>query len=141
MIEKTLSILKPDVVGRGIVGKVISYIEAAGLRVVAQKMCTLSQRQAEEFYAIHKDRSFFPDLIKFMTSGPVVVQVLEGESAVSLYREVMGATDPMAAKAGTIRRDFAESIDANCVHGSDSLENAGKEIGFFFSEYELLDLQ
>lgn len=141
MIERTLSILKPDVTGRGIVGKVNSYIEAAGLRIVAQKMCALSQKQAEEFYAVHKNRPFFPDLIKFMISGPVIVQVLEGENAVSLYREVMGATDPAAAKTGTIRRDFAESIDANCVHGSDSLENAVKEIGFFFSECELLDLQ
>lgn len=141
MIERTLSILKPDVTGRGIVGKVISYIEAAGLRIVAQKMCILSPRQAEEFYAIHKDRSFFPDLIKFMTSGPVVVQVLEGKNAVILYREVMGATDPSAAKVGTIRRDFAESIDANCVHGSDSLENAVKEVEFFFSGCELLSLR
>ncbi|MDB1135718.1 nucleoside-diphosphate kinase [Candidatus Anaplasma sp. TIGMIC] len=138
MVERTLSILKPDVVVRSIVGQVISYIEAAGLRVVAQRLCKLTPEQASEFYDVHSDRPFFADLVRFMTSGPVIVQVLEGESAVSVYRKVMGATDPKAAEPGTIRGDFAESIDANCVHGSDSLENAEKEIRFFFRECEIL---
>ena len=139
MFEKTLSILKPDVVERGIIGRVISYIEAAGLRIVAQRMCTLSHEQVEAFYAVHKTRPFFPSLVGFMTSGPVVVQVLVGESAVKTYRDVMGATNPREAAPGTIRGDLAESIDANCVHGSDSLENAEREIKFFFQECEIMN--
>ncbi|MGN7661894.1 MAG: nucleoside-diphosphate kinase [Anaplasma sp.] len=139
MLEKTLSILKPDVVRNGMIGPVISYIEAAGLRIVAQRMCMLSSAQAETFYEVHKARPFFPSLISFMTSGPVVVQVLVGESAVKTYRNVMGATDPKEAASGTIRRDLAESIDANCVHGSDSAENAQREVRFFFRECEIMD--
>lgn len=135
--ERTLSILKPDVVERGIIGNVISYIEAAGLKVVAQRMCRLTVSQAEEFYDVHRDRPFFPELVKFMTSGPVVVQVLEGESAIAVYRDVMGATNPKEAAKGTIRADFAESIDANCVHGSDNADNAKREIMFFFGECEI----
>ncbi|WP_249549171.1 nucleoside-diphosphate kinase [Anaplasma phagocytophilum] len=137
MQERTLSILKPDVVERCIIGNVISYIEAAGLKVVAQKMCRLTIAQAEEFYGVHRDRPFFPELVKFMTSGPVVVQVLEGDSAIAVYRDVMGATNPKEAAKGTIRADFAESIDANCVHGSDNADNAKREIMFFFGEYEI----
>ena len=140
MLEKTLSILKPDVVKRNITGQVNSYIEKSGLRIIIQKMCLLTRHQAEEFYAIHKSQHFFLPLIDFMVSGPIVVQVLQGENAINLYREVMGATDPKKANPGTIRADFAENIDANCVHGSDSLDNAKREIGFFFSEYELLAL-
>ncbi|QGR02920.1 nucleoside-diphosphate kinase [Ehrlichia ruminantium] len=141
MLERTLSILKPDVVRRNIAGQVNSYIENSGLKIVIQKMCLLTRYQAEEFYAIHRSQAFFVPLIDFMVSGPVVVQVLEGENAISLYREIMGATDPKKARPGTIRADFAESIDANCVHGSDSLDNASREIRFFFSEYELLSLK
>ena len=137
-MERTLSILKPDVVMRGIIGSVISYIENAGLRIVAQRMCVLSEKQAKAFYAEHSERGFFADLVSFMTSGPVIVQVLEGESAISTYRDIMGATDPKAAAAGTIRGDFADSVDANCVHGSDSPASAEREIRFFFSESELL---
>ncbi|MGN7678457.1 MAG: nucleoside-diphosphate kinase [Anaplasma sp.] len=139
MLEKTLSILKPDVVRNGMIGRVISYIEAAGLRIVAQRMCILSSVQAEIFYEVHKARPFFPSLIGFMTSGPVVVQVLVGESAVKTYRDIMGATDPKDAAPGTIRGDLAESIDANCVHGSDSVENAQREIRFFFGECDIMD--
>ncbi|MCU7611315.1 nucleoside-diphosphate kinase [Anaplasma capra] len=139
VFEKTLSILKPDVVERGIIGRVISYIEAAGLRIVAQRMCALSHAQAEAFYEEHKERPFFPGLVGFMTSGPVVIQVLAGESAVKTYRDVMGATNPRDAAPGTIRGDLAESIDANCVHGSDSPKNAVREIGFFFPECEIMD--
>ncbi|KJV69426.1 nucleoside-diphosphate kinase [Candidatus Neoehrlichia procyonis] len=138
MLERTLSILKPDVVKRNIIGNVIAYIEQAGLKIAAQKMCLLSQLQAERFYEIHKAQPFFSELIRFMVSGPVIVQVLIGDSAVTLYREVMGATDPKKAKPGSIRADFAESIDANCVHGSDNLENAKREIMFFFPECEIL---
>ena len=138
VLERTLSILKPDVIERSIIGGVISYIEAAGLKVIAQRMCKLSDEEAREFYDIHRTRPFFNDLVWFMTSGPVIVQVLEGESAISVYRRVMGATDPKAADAGTIRGDFAEGISANCVHGSDSPENAAREIGFFFRECEIL---
>ncbi|QXK91600.1 nucleoside-diphosphate kinase [Neoehrlichia mikurensis] len=138
MLERTLSILKPDVIKRNIVGNIISYIEQAGLKIVAQKMCLLTQHQAKKFYEIHKEQPFFSDLISFMTSGPVIVQVLVGEKAVTLYREVIGATDPKKARPGSIRADFAESIDANCVHGSDNLGNAEREIQFFFPECEIL---
>ena len=136
--ERTLSIIKPDATRRNLTGKVIDRFETAGLRVVAQKRLWLSQTQAEAFYAVHKARPFFHDLVKFMISGPVVVQVLEGENAVAKNREVMGATDPSKAAAGTIRKDFAESIEANSVHGSDSAENAANEIKFFFADTEIV---
>ncbi|WP_104690860.1 nucleoside-diphosphate kinase [Helicobacter heilmannii] len=131
---QTLSIIKPDGVKKRIIGKIITRFEDAGLEVVKIKRLHLSQAQAEEFYAIHQDRPFFNDLIAFMTSGEVVVMVLEGPNAVEKNRELMGATDPKAAKPGTIRADFAENIDANVVHGSDSEENAHREITFFFSK-------
>ncbi|GMB96727.1 nucleoside-diphosphate kinase [Helicobacter sp. NHP22-001] len=131
---QTLSIIKPDGVKKRIIGKIITRFEEAGLEVVKIKRLHLSQAQAEEFYAIHQDRPFFNDLIAFMTSGEVVVMVLEGPNAVEKNRELMGATDPKAAKTGTIRADFAENIDANVVHGSDSEENAHREIAFFFSK-------
>lgn len=131
---QTLSIIKPDGVKKRIIGKIITRFEDAGLEVVKIKRLHLKQAQAEEFYAIHQDRPFFNDLIAFMTSGEVVVMVLEGHNAVEKNRELMGATDPKAAKAGTIRADFAENIDANVVHGSDSEENAQREIAFFFSK-------
>ena len=136
--ERTLSIIKPDATRRNLTGKIIDRFETAGLRVVAQKRLWLSQKQAEAFYAVHKARPFFNDLVKFMMSGPVVVQVLEGENAVAKNREVMGATDPSKAAAGTIRKDFAESIEANSVHGSDSAENAAIEIRFFFADTEIV---
>lgn len=136
--ERTLSIIKPDATRRNLTGKIIDRFETAGLRVVAQKRLWLSQKQAEAFYAVHKARPFYNDLVKFMMSGPVVVQVLEGENAVAKNREVMGATDPSKAAAGTIRKDFAESIEANSVHGSDSLENAANEIKFFFADTEIV---
>lgn len=136
-IEKTLSILKPDALNNNITGKINSYIENSGLRVIAQKMMLLTKKQAELFYEIHKDRPFFGELVEFMTSGPVIVQVLLGENAVSKYREIMGATDPKQANKGTIRGDFAEDISENRVHGSDSLENANREITFFFAQCEL----
>lgn len=136
--ERTLSIIKPDATRRNLTGKVIDRFETAGLRVVAQKRLWLSQQQAEAFYAVHKARPFYNDLVKFMTSGPVVVQVLEGPNAVAKNREVMGATDPAKAAAGTIRKDFAESIEANSVHGSDSAENAANEIRFFFADTEIV---
>lgn len=138
MIEQTLSILKPDSVKKGIIGKIIDRFESNGLRVAAIKKVQLSKADAEEFYAVHKERPFFGELVEFMTSGPVVVMVLEGENAVAKNRDLMGATDPKKAAPGTIRADFAESIDANAVHGSDSLENAQKEIAFFFSKREIL---
>ncbi|GMB91588.1 nucleoside-diphosphate kinase [Helicobacter ailurogastricus] len=131
---QTLSIIKPDGVKKRIIGKIITRFEEAGLEVVRIKRLHLNQAQAEEFYAIHRDRPFFNDLIAFMTSGEVVVMVLEGANAVEKNRELMGATDPKAAKPGTIRADFAENIDANVVHGSDSEENAQREIAFFFSK-------
>ena len=137
-LERTFSIIKPDATRRNITGKVLTLIENAGLRVVAQKRLQLTQAQAEGFYAVHKERPFFGDLVKFMTSGPVVVQVLEGENAVAAYREVMGATNPAQAAPGTIRKELAESIEANTVHGSDSLENAGVEIAFFFEKNEIV---
>lgn len=136
--ERTLSIIKPDATRRNLTGKVIDRFETAGLRVVAQKRLWLSQKQAEAFYAVHKARPFYNDLVKFMISGPVVVQVLEGDNAVAKNREVMGATDPSKAAAGTIRKDFAESIEANSVHGSDSAENAANEIRFFFADTEVV---
>jgi nucleoside-diphosphate kinase len=136
--ERTLSIIKPDATRRNLTGKIIDRFETAGLRVVAQKRLWLSQKQAEAFYAVHKARPFYNDLVKFMMSGPVVVQVLEGENAVAKNREVMGATDPSKAAAGTIRKDFAESIEANSVHGSDSAENAANEIKFFFADTEVV---
>lgn len=137
-MQKTLSILKPDVTRRNITGAVNQKIEQAGLRIIAQKRLFLSLEQAQGFYAVHKERSFFDDLCNFMISGPVVVQVLQGENAVDNYRTIMGATNPANADEGTIRREFAESIEANSVHGSDSLENAAKEISFFFSELEIV---
>ncbi|MDX5462073.1 nucleoside-diphosphate kinase [Wolbachia endosymbiont of Oedothorax gibbosus] len=137
-IERTLSILKPDAVKNNITGKINSYIESSGLKIIAQKMMLLTKKQAELFYEIHKDRPFFGELVEFMTSGPVIVQVLVGENAVSKYRQIMGATDPKQADKGTIRGDFADDISENRVHGSDSTENARKEIAFFFAECELV---
>ncbi|ACN95850.1 nucleoside-diphosphate kinase [Wolbachia pipientis] len=137
-IEKTLSILKPDAVKNNITGKINSYIESSGLKIIAQKMMLLTKKQAELFYEIHKDRPFFGELVEFMTSGSVIVQVLVGENAVSKYRQIMGATNPKQADKGTIRGDFADDISENRVHGSDSLENARKEIAFFFAECELV---
>ena len=136
-IERTLSIIKPDATRRNITGNIIAALEAGGLRVIAQKRLRLSREQAEGFYEVHKERPFYADLVSFMTSGPVVVQVLEGENAVALNREIMGATDPAQAKEGTIRASYAESIEANSVHGSDSLENATTEIAFFFTDDEI----
>ncbi len=136
-IERTLSIVKPDAVAKNVIGQIYSRFEAAGLKVVAAKMKHLSRAEAEGFYAVHKERPFFNDLVSFMISGPVMVQVLEGEGAVLKNRELMGATDPKKADAGTIRADFAESIDANAVHGSDSLENAAIEIAYFFPASEV----
>ncbi|QTP61967.1 MULTISPECIES: nucleoside-diphosphate kinase [unclassified Wolbachia] len=137
-IERTLSILKPDAVKNNITGNINSYIEQSGLKITAQKMMLLTKKQAELFYEIHKDRPFFGELVEFMTSGSVVVQVLVGENAVSKYRQIMGATNPKQADKGTIRGDFADDISENRVHGSDSLENARKEIAFFFAECELV---
>jgi nucleoside-diphosphate kinase len=136
--ERTFSIIKPDATRRNLTGAVNERIEKAGLRIVAQKRLKMSKKDAEGFYAVHRERPFFAGLVVFMTSGPVVVQVLEGENAVAKYREVMGATDPAKAAAGTIRKDFAESIEANSVHGSDSPENAAKEIAFFFKDHEIV---
>ena len=137
-IERTLSIIKPDATRRNLTGKVVAMLEDAGLRVIAQKRMSLTQEQAEGFYAVHAERAFFGDLCAFMCSGPVVVQVLEGEDAVAKNREVMGATNPANADEGTIRAVFAESIEANSVHGSDSVENAAIEIAFFFSQMEIV---
>lgn len=131
-VERTLSIIKPDAVAKNVIGKIYSRFESNGLKIAASRMVHLSQADAEGFYAVHRERPFFKDLVKFMISGPVMVQVLEGENAVLKNRELMGATDPKQADAGTIRADFAESIDANAVHGSDSLENAAIEIAYFF---------
>ena len=136
--ERTLSIIKPDATRRNLTGKVNACLEAAGLRIVAQKRLRLTTQQAEAFYAVHQERPFFRGLVEFMTSGPVVVQVLEGDNAVAKNREAMGATDPAKAAAGTIRAQFAENIEANSVHGSDSAENAANEIGFFFSGIEIV---
>jgi nucleoside-diphosphate kinase len=137
-IERTLSIIKPDATRRNLTGKINARFEGAGLRIVAQKRLLLSKTQAEHFYAVHSERSFFDELVAFMTSGPVVVQVLEGENAVTRNREIMGATNPANAEAGTIRKDFGESIEANSAHGSDSAENAAIEVAFFFSSTEIV---
>jgi nucleoside-diphosphate kinase len=137
-LERTLSILKPDATRRNLTGKINARFEDAGLRIVAQKRLQLTKAQAEGFYAVHKERPFFGELVSFMISGPVVVQVLEGENAVMKNREIMGATNPANAAEGTIRKDFAESIEANSVHGSDSLENAKTEIEYFFKQEEIV---
>jgi nucleoside-diphosphate kinase len=136
-IERTLSIIKPDATRRDLTGAINDRFERRGLRIVAQKRLQLSRPQAERFYEVHAERPFYRDLVAFMSSGPVVVQVLEGPDAVALNREIMGATNPANAAPGTIRRDYAESIEANSVHGSDSLENAAQEIAFFFSAIEI----
>jgi nucleoside-diphosphate kinase len=136
-IERTLSIVKPDGVGRNLIGEILNRFEKVGLRVVAARMMQLSQQEAEGFYAVHRERPFFKDLVKFMTSGPVMVQVLEGEGAIAKNRDVMGATDPKKAAPGTIRADLARSIDENVVHGSDAPETAAREIAYFFREIEV----
>ena len=136
-MEKTLSIIKPDAVAKNVVGQILARFEAANLRVAATKKTRLSRVDAEAFYAIHAERPFFKDLVDFMISGPVVVTVLEGDNAMAINRDLMGATNPAEAEAGTIRADFADSIDANAVHGSDSVENAKVEISFFFAEREI----
>ena len=136
-IERTISIVKPDAVAKHIIGQIYSRFEQNGLRIVAAKMKHLSVREAQDFYAVHKERPFYADLVAFMTSGPVMIQVLEGENAVAKNRELMGATDPANAAPGTIRADFAESLSINAVHGSDSLENAAIEIAYFFSQSEI----
>ena len=136
-VELTLSILKPDAVAQNVIGKILTRFEDAGLKIVAAKMLRLSREQAEAFYAVHKARPFYNDLVKFMIQGPVFVQVLQGENAILKNRDIMGATNPLEAKPGTIRADFAKSIDANAVHGSDSAETAKEEILFFFKENEL----
>ena len=136
-VERTLSIIKPDAVAKNVIGKIYSRFESNGLKIVAAKMKHLTREEAEGFYAVHKERPFFAELVKFMTSGPVMVQVLEGENAVAKNRELMGATNPKEAAPGTIRADFASSIDANAVHGSDSLVNAAIEVAYFFGEQEI----
>ena len=136
--QRTFSIIKPDATRRNLTGKINALIEDAGLRIIAQKRVHLSEDQARQFYAVHKDRPFYGDLVSFMSSGPVVVQVLEGDNAIARYREVMGATNPADAEPGTIRAEFAESIDANSVHGSDAPETAVEEIAQFFSEDEIV---
>lgn len=136
-IERTISIIKPDAVAKNAIGDIYARFEKAGLKVIAARMLHLSQEQAEGFYAEHKERPFFKDLVSFMTSGPVMVQVLEGENAVLTNRDLMGATNPAEAEAGTIRADFAQSIDENAVHGSDSTESAAREIAYFFTEDQL----
>lgn len=137
-IERTFSIIKPDATKRNITGKILDRLESAGLRVVAQKRVQLTKAEAEGFYAVHNDKPFFNDLVAFMTSGPVVVQVLEGENAIAKNREVMGATNPANAEPGTIRADFAESIEANSVHGSDGPDTAAQEIAYFFAQTEIV---
>jgi len=137
--ERTLSIIKPDAVGKSVIGEIISRFENAGLKIVAVKMLQLNDESAGGFYAEHKERPFYPDLIEFMTSGPVIVQVLEGDGAVALNRDLMGATNPAEAAEGTIRADFANSIDANAVHGSDSPTSAEREVAYFFEPAELCD--
>ena len=136
-MERTLSIIKPDAVAKNVIGEIYSRFESAGFKIVAAKMLHLDEIMAGGFYAVHQDRPFFKDLISFMTSGPVMVQVLEGENAVAKHREIMGATNPQEAASGTIRADFAESLDENAVHGSDSIENAAIEITYFFSEDDI----
>lgn len=137
MVEQTLSIIKPDAVKKGVIGKIVDRFETNGLKIVAMKKLQLSECDAKAFYGVHKERPFFGELVKFMISGPVVVMVLEGENAILKNRDLMGATNPKEAKAGTIRADFAESIDANAIHGSDSAQNARIEIEFFFSKREI----
>ena len=137
-IERTLSIVKPDAIRRNLTGQINARLEAAGLRIIAQKRLRLTREQAETFYAVHAERSFFDDLCDFMISGPVVAQVLEGENAIVKNREIMGATNPANAKDGTIRKDFGETVEANSVHGSDSAETAAFEIAFFFSDIEIV---
>ncbi len=137
-MEKTLSIIKPDAVAKNVIGKIIDRFESNGLRIAAMKKIKLTKEDAGKFYEVHKERPFYNDLCEYMSSGPVVVMILEGENAVAKNRELMGATNPKEAAPGTIRADFAESIEANAVHGSDSLENAKKEIAFFFAEREIL---
>lgn len=136
-MEQTLSIIKPDAVAKNVVGKILARFETAGLRIAATRKMQLSKADAEAFYAVHAQRPFFGDLVEFMISGPVVVTVLEGNNAMTINRDLMGATNPKEAEAGTIRADFAESIDANAVHGSDSVENASNEINFFFAQKEI----
>ena len=136
--ERTFSIIKPDATARNLTGQIIARFEEAGLRIVASKRIHMSREQAEGFYAVHKERPFFNDLVSFMISGPVIVQVLEGDNAITRNREIMGATNPADADAGTIRKDFAESIEANSVHGSDAPETAAEEIKFFFADNELV---
>ena len=136
-LERTLSIVKPDAVRKNVIGKIIDRFEMAGLKVIACKMLLLRRDQAEAFYAVHRERAFFPELVKYMISGPVVIQVLEGEDAIQRNRQVMGATNPLDADLGTIRADFAESVQANAVHGSDGLETARNEIAFFFRDDEI----
>lgn len=138
-MERTFSIIKPDAVAKNVIGEIYSRFEHAGLRIIASKMVHMSQEQAEGFYAEHKERPFFPDLIAFMTSGPVMVQVLEGENAVLANREIMGATNPKEALRGTIRSDYAETLDENAVHGSDALTSAEREINYFFSAEEICE--
>ncbi len=136
-VERTLSIIKPDAVAKNVIGEIYSRFEKAGLSIVAAKMMQLSRAQAEAFYAVHQERPFFNDLVEFMISGPVIAQVLEGENAITLHRQLMGATNPAEADAETIRADFADSIDENAVHGSDAAETASQEISFFFADYEI----
>ena len=136
-VENTLSIIKPDAVAKSVIGQISDRFERAGLKIAAAKMMQLSQEQAEQFYAVHRERPFFQELVSFMISGPVMVQVLNGEDAVAKNRDIMGATDPKEAAAGTIRADFADGIDANAVHGSDSAETAAQEIAFFFEPHEI----
>ena len=138
-MQKTFSIIKPDAVKRNLIGHINQMIESADLKILASKKIYLTKNQAQIFYEVHKERPFFKDLVSFMVSGPVIVQVLQGENAVALYRKVMGATNPQEAEVGTIRKEFALSIEANSVHGSDSIENAKKEITFFFSETEIFE--
>lgn len=136
-VERTLSIIKPDAVAKNVIGQIYARFEAAGLKIVAARMMHLSQAQAEGFYAVHRERPFFRDLVKFMTSGPVIIQVLEGDGAIQRNRDLMGATDPKKAARGTIRADFADSIDANAVHGSDGPATAATEIAYFFSAVDI----
>ncbi|MDF1758223.1 MAG: nucleoside-diphosphate kinase [Legionellaceae bacterium] len=138
-IETTLSIIKPDAVAKNVIGQIYSRFESAGLRIIGARMVQLSKETAEQFYGVHKDRPFFNDLVSFMISGPVIIQALQGENAIAKHRDIMGATNPKEAAAGTIRADFADSIDANAVHGSDSAETARQEIEFFFKPQELCE--
>ncbi|MBI4207083.1 MAG: nucleoside-diphosphate kinase [Betaproteobacteria bacterium] len=140
-VERTLSIIKPDAVAKNLIGQIYMRFEQAGLKIVAARMMYLSRSQAEGFYAVHKERSFFRDLVEFMTSGPVMIQVLEGENAIQKNRDLMGATDPRKAAPGTIRADFAQSIDANAVHGSDSPQTAATEIGYFFPALDIFPVR